>query len=669
MKILKFKSAIALTFIMALTIGTVMAPAANAQIPTRDTTAYLSVAPERLGIDQNLTVLLWVYPSPATRNFDWHQKGFKDITITFTRPDGTTDTFMPQEEGGLLPPGTTEMIGSIWFFYSPDQIGTWTSQFSMPEQTIGEGSEAVIFAACTSEVVSFEVVSEHVHAGLLDGWPYAPLPGPNEYWDFPIYSDNREWSQLSGGWLQGGYDYREGSFNPYTTAPSTGHILWKRQVCGGGLVGGDWGSFSYDHERVRIRPPVIMMGRIYYNTPGKSTFSCVDLSTGELLWEMPGSITLAQHTRAQTRDPVRGTPETEAPAPQPWLWGISSSSWRQYDGFTGNLEKTLTNLPSPGISAYKFREGDPIVYCIRQRGWNTTIPYRLAVNELIKWDYSKVTGNNWTTGIVWNVSLKQPDGTGPGEGERTSSFLIYGDKAVVTTYNEDKAYMYDTDTGQQLMVKDFGYPNTYRPSWSEDGVIITFDSVERQLHAYDFETLNELWVTEPFPYPWGSNVRYPTWAYGNFYVATYDGHIYCFDEDTGVMKWKFYCGNTTETVFKSFVPYLGAVSRPIVADGKVFMGTSEHTPTQPRIRFNKLFCVDAITGDHLWSISGAMETIVGQGYLVGANENDGCMYAFSKGKTETTVEAPLMPVAAGERITIRGTVMDVSCSTRYSCSF
>jgi hypothetical protein len=324
------------------------------------------------------------------------------------------------------------------------------------------------------------------------------------------------------------------------------------------------------------------------------------------------------------------------------------------------LEKTLTNLPSPGISAYKFREGDPIVYCIRQRGWNTTIPYRLAVNELIKWDYSKVTGNNWTTGIVWNVSLKQPDGTGPGEGERTSSFLIYGNKAVVTTYNEDKAYMYDTDTGQQLMVKDFGYPNTYRPSWSEDGVIITFDSVERQLHAYDFETLNELWVTEPFPYPWGSNVRYPTWAYGNFYVATYDGHIYCFDEDTGVMKWKFYCGNTTETVFKSFVPYLGAVSRPIVADGKVFMGTSEHTPTQPRIRFNKLFCVDAITGDHLWSISGAMETIVGQGYLVGANENDGCMYAFSKGKTETTVEAPLMPVAAGERITIRGTVMDMS---------
>ena len=27
---------------------------------------------------------------------------------------------------------------------------------------------------------------------------------------------------------------------------------------------------------------------------------------------------------------------------------------------------------------------------------------------LIKWDMSKVTGNNWLTGIVWNVSTIDP---------------------------------------------------------------------------------------------------------------------------------------------------------------------------------------------------------------------------------------------------------------------
>jgi outer membrane protein assembly factor BamB len=239
--------------------------------------------------------------------------------------------------------------------------------------------------------------------------------------------------------------------------------------------------------------------------------------------------------------------------------------------------------------------------------------------------------------------------------------LIYGNKAVVTTYNEDKAYMYDLNTGQQLMVKDFGYPNTYRPSWSADGVLVAFDSVYRQLHGYDFETLNELWVTEPLSYPWGSNVRYPTWAYGNFYVAVYDGYVYCYDENTGVLKWRFYCGNTTETVFNSYVPFLGSVSRPVLADGKAYIATSEHTPTQPRIRFNRLFCIDAYTGKEIWNISGAIyPEPLAEGYIVGSNENDGVQYCFGKGKTETTVMVGPKFTAKGSSAVIEGSVLDMS---------
>jgi hypothetical protein len=402
------------------------------------------------------------------------------------------------------------------------------------------------------------------------------------------------------------------------------------------------------------------MGRTWNNLAG-GEFNCIDIRTGEILYKPTGSITLAQTLRAATRDPTRGTPESQGVAPVLSLWGISSSSWKRYDPFSGTLLQTITNVPT-GIQAYNFREGDPVVYCIRQLGWNTTIPNRLATNELIKWDYEQVTGNNWMTGIVWNVSMKQPDGTGPGEGERTSSFLIYGDRAIVTTYNEDNAYVYNLETGQQIMVKNFGFANTYSPSWSEKGVLISYDSVYRQLLAYDFQTLNELWVSEPLSYPWGSDLRYPTWAYGNFYVAAYDGYVYCFNEDTGVLKWKFYCGNTTETVFGSYVPYLGQAGlRPVIADGKVYIGTSEHTPTQPRIRFNRLYCIDAYNGNEVWNISGAISpACLAEGYFIGVSENDGIQYCFGKGQTETTISAPDTAVSKGNAVVIKGTIMDMS---------
>ncbi|HLN46302.1 MAG TPA: hypothetical protein VK209_11405 [Candidatus Sulfotelmatobacter sp.] len=48
------------------------------------------------------------------------------------------------------------------------------------------------------------------------------------------------------------------------------------------------------------------------------------------------------------------------------------------------------------------------------------------------------------------------------------------------------------------------------------------------------------------------------------------------------------------------------------------------------------------------------------GYLIGAGVFDGNLYALGKGKTETTVSAPLTTVTAGTNVLIQGTVMDMS---------
>ena len=138
---------------------------------------------------------------------------------------------------------------------------------------------------------------------------------------------------------------------------------------------------------------------------------------------------------------------------------------------------------------------------------------------------------------------------------------------------------------------------------------------------------------------------------------TYDGYIRCFDLTTGNEEWKFFVGNTTETPFGTWA----LATTPVAADGKIYVSNGEHTATQPRTRGNRLFCVDAFTGKGIWNIThfGSLRPIA-EGYLLTTNEYDGLMYCFGKGKSETTVSAPLTAVTLGQSLTVQGTVMDLS---------
>ena len=51
---------------------------------------------------------------------------------------------------------------------------------------------------------------------------------------------------------------------------------------------------------------------------------------------------------------------------------------------------------------------------------------------------------------------------------------------------------------------------------------------------------------------------------------------------------------------------------------------------------------------------------IADGYLTAADSRDGYMYVFGKGKSQTTVEAPLTAVPKGQGIMIQGTVTDLS---------
>jgi len=180
-------------------------------------------------------------------------------------------------------------------------------------------------------------------------------------------------------------------------------------------------------------------------------------------------------------------------------------------------------------------------------------------------------------------------------------------------------------------------------------------------------------ASEPTEYPWGSLGPYtPVVAYNKLYWGAYDGHLYAFDVNTGKIVWKLYSGNTTETPYGTWPFWFG----PIVADGKVYMGTGEHSPTQPILRGFRLYCVDAhkgpveiqsiweamsYHGPEIWSIAGAMKPYaVVEGMLLAVNIYDGMLYCFGKGETAVEVSVSPKTVAKGDIVLIEGAVLDQS---------
>jgi outer membrane protein assembly factor BamB len=442
-----------------------------------------------------------------------------------------------------------------------------------------------------------------------------PSPLPTGYWDGPVEASNREWYAISGDWLQLHYNAQWNigtSFNPYSTAPNTAHLLWKNQMIMGGLVGGEWNGVSYEGA-FKAAPLIIMNGKVYWNMPGNE-FRCYDLYTGEMLWKQTGYIRVGQRIRITE---TLGLSDYSAANPTAYLWDVSTTTWKRFDPITGNLLSSLTNALAPSeygsLSGLSWIDGSPVVFIRQTAGWNTTVPNQLARNFLIRWDLTQVKNNDWQTGVVWNVSISTPGNPGPGDGRGSNQlYTVYpmSNVGIISaTSGENRFAAFDLETGQMLWNKTVDYIDMGSVQGYESyGPFIQFAPESMTIYAYDIDTGNKLWDCKVGEYPWGSDLHMPSaaYAYGNMYVDSYDGHVYAINLKTGKITWTSdYAGDTSETPFGTWAFTHG----PIVADGKIYAGQSEHSPTQPHIRGNQLCCIDAFTGKFLWKIDGANDTL------------------------------------------------------------
>ena len=400
-------SSIALTLILTVSAIMTNMPVVNAHTPalTINTYAYVAATPNPVGLGQYTTIVMWIDKCPPTATGTSGQlwSGYK---LTITKPDGTQQIIGPLESGST---------GSTWTTFTPDQVGSYSIVFSWPGETATNGTgtpklSGLPFVGDYFEGSTSEPLTLIVQQQPIQQWQEPPLP--TRYWAVPVNAANRGWSTLVSNWLQG--SWLVNSFQRWGIAPLSAHVLWSQPITpglAGGIIDAAWPGIPSDVNDYegpwaagapRQDTPIIMNGRIYYNTPPVSDvaaygYYCRDLYTGNIVWYKNGTDNGLNNPYSTFS--IWGGPynlgQTYPALTQGWLYhyyslngnGILSylimtqgTTWYLLDASTGNLRLTLTNVPSFG---YAVTDQD---------------------GSLLYYSYNTQTGNL----LCWNISQSIP---------------------------------------------------------------------------------------------------------------------------------------------------------------------------------------------------------------------------------------------------------------------
>jgi hypothetical protein len=653
------KTIVTFVLVLLLTASALLVTLEQANAVTSfQTNAFISLAPNPVGVNQNCHVRLFLSYFPPTANDYFH--GFR---YTITKPDGTTQT---------AGPFTSDPNGAYDFSFAPTAIGVYNFQFSYPGESFANNT--ITFSSSQTQV-TLTVQQEQVTQ-----WPDVPLP--TDYWTRPIHAESRTWFSISGDWLQGGYDASgrmygdSAAFNPYTQAPRSPHILWTKEAGSGGLIGGEYGSNNYYtglQYDSKVSPPIIMNGKMYYRLFQSSSgaagsyrgFACVDLRSGEELWRnMTGSIDFGQTYISMGYNGQGG---------RAFLWQSSSTTWTVYDAWSGEAWWYLTSAIASPSKIFYGDNGDVYAYFVT----GTTAARRLIMwNSTLAWEqYGWFSGGtlrsdrpgtfNWTLGIQWNVTVPNVAPWGFGSpavlaaDPSSNTIVLQATHAEAPNDGIVAQMAFDTMTGQQLWITNRTFTGTLNTRLVVgNGMLVMMNMGTLQRSGFDIRTGVEKWLSDPTEAPWGMYTGMGITAYGKAYSGAYDGYMRSFDLATGKQVWKYFIGNSgLETPYGTWPMFNG----PTIGGYVVFGGYSEHTPNTPLYRGAKLVALDADTGKELWTLNEWLSLrALADGYLVTVNMYDNQIYTIGKGPSKTTIQAPLTTVPKGTPIMITGTVTDES---------
>jgi outer membrane protein assembly factor BamB len=692
----KFKSKIStISLILMLTISALIVafPAVIAQEPVynKATHAYIGAVPNPIGINQMLLLHVGI-----TDYLNVVTDGWEDLTVTVTKPDGSTET---------LGPFRTDATGGTGTIYIPTMTGTYTFQTHFPAQTYEwtvpplfdpELSGVIMYEASNSETLEVPVTTEQIEY-------YTPAPLPSEYWTRPIDGQQREWLTISENWLSGA-GRGAGLIPNNDYAPDSAHVLWSKALELGGLAGGNTGNHAFDCGDAyegKFSGSVIIGGILFYNKmfsglAGGLTSQmvvAVDLHTGEELWtraltDSEGGIHRLAFGQTYYFDSFNYHAVFD------YLWATESffdfstftfvNNWHAFDPFTGEWVYTMENVPSAGEMFGASTQvigpnGEFLIYSVNlQAGtmslWNSSrVIFGAGTGfEVGSW---RPHGQTWNASQGYQSTLTIPTGLPGGVALTLEDRILGTDVSGWANIGDEPINLWciSTETGQLMWQITWTPPPGdlsigLGPASLEDGVFTLQAKETRQTWGFNIDTGHEIWgPTDPLPYLgiYGINSQI---AYGKlFATATMAGVVTAYDAKTGDFIWTY---EATDPYNEILWGNAWPENILFITDGKLYLGHSEHSPIDPKPRGAPFVCLDAETGNVVWEIDGMFRQtdwggrgIIGDSIIATMDSYDQQIYAIGRGPSKTTVTASPKVTSLGSSVIIEGMITDVSPGT------
>jgi hypothetical protein len=302
----------------------------------------------------------------------------------------------------------------------------------------------------------------------------------------------------------------------------------------------------------------------------------------------------------------------------------------------------------------------------RSWSWNVTIPDGLTAGTsffapILKIMPDRVVSmdKNQTMVRVWALNTENLRGA-------TSTNKLFDEtwQAPASWLEGSNTLHYVGATDQATYIGPDGH--------EQSGVMALWNKEERAHYGFSTTTGKYLWKTasENYgdAYGWGNAEHTWYFAYGKLYSTGIGGYLYAYDLQTGATTWTYAMTD----------PYNEPVTGnrwwgwiDLIADGKVYFGTLEHSAEQPIPRGAPFICVNATDGTEIWRANGMFrETrwggngVMGDSIIATMDTYDQRVYAIGKGPTALTATAPDVSLDFGKQVVIKGSVTDISPGTQ-----
>jgi outer membrane protein assembly factor BamB len=403
-----------------------------------------------------------------------------------------------------------------------------------------------------------------------------------------------------------------------------------------------------------------------YTGSGSLSPSIINATNGALVVQLPVPITGESVTMPPNQiDPVSGNYFRYTPG-NPGL--TNNTMWAPY-GSTLIVNASVPLTPETSGATGKYPQS------ISTYDWNISLP--TSLNSMTGANAPVIVAANYGDMLLCRSGSLPAGFAASGTGQPQTPYTFFGinlnaSRGSVGSIMWTKTY--NPPPGNTSLIQE---PVDFQTR------VFTFTLQDTmQWVGYDLDTGNQLWgpTASQAAFDYYGNPGTVTLAgviaYGNIYVSSFSGILYCYNDRTGELLWTYGNGGPGNSTNAGFNVFYGAYPTQIqsISNGVVYTATDEHTVPNPIYKGATYRAINATTGAEIWVLSGypsewataGTAWATADGYLTCMNGYDQQIYSIGRGPSALTVTAPDLSAAMGQPVVIKGTVIDVSAGTKQS---